>query len=37
MAKYLDETGLAHLIKKNDARYVRQEAGKGLSANDLYR
>lgn len=35
MAKYLDETGLAHLIKKNDARYVRQEAGKGLSANDF--
>lgn len=35
MAKYLDETGLAHLIEKNDARYVRQEAGKGLSANDF--
>lgn len=35
MAKYLDETGLAHLIKKNDARYVRREAGKGLSANDF--
>ena len=35
MAKYLDETGLAHLIAKNDDRYVRQEAGKGLSANDF--
>ena len=35
MAKYLDETGLEHLIEKNDARYVRQEAGKGLSANDF--
>lgn len=32
---YLDETGLAHLVKKNDARYVRQEEGKGLSTNDF--
>lgn len=35
MAKYLDETGLAYLIAKNDDRYVRKEAGKGLSANDF--
>ena len=35
MAKFIDETGLAHLIKKNDARYVRQEEGKGLSTNDF--
>lgn len=33
--KYLDKEGLAHLVKKNDARYVRQEAGKGLSTNDF--
>lgn len=35
MAKYLDETGLVYLIAKNDDRYVRKEAGKGLSANDF--
>lgn len=35
MSKYLDENGLAHLIKKNDARYVRQVSGKGLSTNDF--
>lgn len=29
--KYLDQEGLAHLVQKNDARYVRQEEGKGLS------
>lgn len=33
--KYLDQEGLAHLVKKNDARYVRQEEGKGLSKNDF--
>ncbi len=35
MPKYLDETGLAYLISKNDARYVHQEDGKGLSTNDF--
>lgn len=35
MAKYLDETGLAHLIQKNDDRYVQKEEGKGLSTNDF--
>ena len=35
MAKFIDETGLAHLIEKNDARYVRQVEGKGLSTNDF--
>lgn len=35
MQKFLDETGLAHLIEKNDIRYVRQEDGKGLSSNDF--
>lgn len=33
--KYLDQEGLAHLVQKNDARYVRQEEGKGLSKNDF--
>ena len=33
--KYLDQDGLAYLITKNDARYVRQEEGKGLSSNDF--
>lgn len=33
--KYLDKDGLAYLITKNDARYVRQEEGKGLSSNDF--
>ena len=33
--KYLDQEGLAHLVQKNDERYVRQEEGKGLSKNDL--
>lgn len=33
--KYLDQEGLAHLIRKNDGRYVRQEEGKGLSSNDF--
>lgn len=33
--KYLDQEGLAHLVQKNDARYVRQEDGKGLSSNDF--
>ncbi len=33
--KYLDQEGLAHLIKKNDGRYVRKEEGKGLSSNDF--
>lgn len=33
--KYLDQEGLAHLVEKNDARYVHQEEGKGLSANDF--
>ena len=33
--KYLDQDGLAHLVQKNDARYVRKEEGKGLSANDF--
>lgn len=33
--KYLDQDGLAHLVKKNDERYVKQEAGKGLSSNDF--
>lgn len=32
---YLDNLGLAHLITKNDSRYVRQEEGKGLSTNDF--
>lgn len=35
MAKYLDQDGLAHLVKKNDERYVRKEEGKGLSTNDF--
>lgn len=35
MAKYLDQEGLAHLIEKNDERYVRAEDGKGLSSNDF--
>lgn len=35
MSKYLDEVGLAHLIEKNDGRYVRQVSGKGLSTNDF--
>ena len=25
--KYLDQEGLAHLVQKNDARYVRKEDG----------
>lgn len=33
--KYLDQNGLAHLIRKNDSRYVRQVSGKGLSTNDF--
>ena len=33
--KYLDQDGLAHLVQKNDARYVRKEDGKGLSSNDF--
>lgn len=33
--KYLDQEGLAHLVQKNDARYVRKEDGKGLSSNDF--
>ena len=33
--KYLDQEGLAHLVQKNDARYVRKEEGKGLSSNDF--
>lgn len=33
--KYLDQEGLAHLVQKNDERYVRQEEGKGLSKNDF--
>lgn len=33
--KYLDQEGLAHLVQKNDARYVHQEEGKGLSQNDF--
>lgn len=35
MPKYLDYDGLEHLIQKNDARYVRQADGKGLSTNDF--
>ena len=35
MAKYLDQNGLAHLVEKNDERYVRKEEGKGLSTNDF--
>lgn len=35
MAKYLDETGLAHLVEKNDGRYVRKVDGKDLSSNDF--
>lgn len=35
MSSYLDETGLAHLVEKNDARYVRKVDGMGLSANDF--
>lgn len=35
MGKVLDETGLKHLIQRNDERYVRQEEGKGLSSNDF--
>ena len=35
MSKYLDQNGLAHLISKNDGRYVKKEAGKGLSSNDF--
>ena len=34
--KYLDQDGLAHLVQKNDARYVRKEDGKGLSSNDFF-
>lgn len=34
-SKYLDLDGLEHLIQKNDGRYVRQVAGKGLSSNDF--
>lgn len=26
--KYLDQDGLAHLVQKNDARYVRKRGGK---------
>lgn len=33
--KYLDQEGLVHLVQKNDARYVHQEEGKGLSKNDF--
>lgn len=33
--KYLDKDGLAYFIEKNDQRYVKQEEGKGLSANDF--
>lgn len=33
--KFLDQEGLAYLITKNDARYVKQEKGKGLSSNDF--
>lgn len=33
--KYLDMEGLAHLIEKNDERYVAKEEGKGLSTNDF--
>ena len=33
--KYLDQEGLAHLVKKNDERYVRKEENKGLSSNDF--
>lgn len=32
---FLDKEGLAHLIEKNDGRYVRKEEGKGLSSNDF--
>lgn len=32
---FLDEAGLAHLIEKNDERYVKKEEGKGLSSNDF--
>ena len=35
MSKYLDQNGLAHLISKNDERYVQKEEGKGLSSNDF--
>lgn len=34
-SKYLDQEGLAHLVAKNDGRYVRKEEGKGLSSNDF--
>lgn len=33
--KFLDMTGLAHLVEKNDGRYVRQQSGKVLSSNDF--
>lgn len=33
--KYLDQEGLAHLVQKNDERYVKKEVGKGLSSNDF--
>lgn len=33
--KYLDQDGLAHLVQKNDERYVKKEEGKGLSSNDF--
>ena len=33
--KYLDQDGLAHLVQKNDERYVKKEVGKGLSSNDF--
>lgn len=32
---FLDMTGLGHLVKKNDERYVKQEEGKVLSSNDF--
>ena len=32
--KYLDQDGLAHLVQKNDERYVRRR-WKGLSSNDF--
>lgn len=32
---FVDQEGLAHLIEKNDERYVRKEEGKGLSSNDF--
>ena len=35
MAKFLDENGLLYFWSKIKAKFVAQEAGKGLSANDL--